>query len=108
MALAVMKYDLPAAEQVAAYNEKARTAWIPAVLRQPGLKEFRAYRNPYRITPEVMIHTEWDSLSSWLGWVESDDYATITEEMKGVGCANISVEVWDASPIIPEPLKPTG
>ena len=108
MALSILSWDLPPAEQIETYNEKARTSWIPSVLKQPGVKDFRAYRNPYQTSPQVMIHTEFDSLASWLKWVESEDYAAVVSDLRAVGCTNISAQVWGASPVLPEPLKPTG
>lgn len=107
MALSIISWDLPPEEQMATYNEKARTEWTPGVLRQPGVKEFRAYRNPHRTTPEVAVHVEWDNLTSWLKYVESEDYAKIVSGLRSVGCTNLSTEVWGASPVIPEPLKPS-
>lgn len=106
MALGILGWDLPPAEQIETYNEKARTAWIPSVLKAPGVKEFRAYRNPLHTTPQVVVHVELDSLASWLKWIESEDYATIVADLRAVGCTNISAQVWGASPIVPEPLKP--
>lgn len=108
MALGIMTWDLPPEEQIEAYSKKARTVWIPTVLKQPGLKEFRAYRNPSLTTPQVMVHTEWDSLGSWVQYVQSEAYATLMSDMRAVGCTNISAQVWDASPVVPEPLKPTS
>jgi heme-degrading monooxygenase HmoA len=108
MALSVMSWDLPPEEQIQTYNEKARTGWIPSVLRQAGVKEFRAYRNPYLTTPQAMVHIEWDSLASWLKYLDSEDYAKIVSELRGVGCTNISAEVWGSSPLLPEPLKPSS
>ncbi len=107
MALIITVWDLPPAEQIEAYNKRSKS-WVSTVLKQPGLKEFRAYRNPYRTTPEVMVHTEFDSLASCLKYIESEDYATINSEMQALGCTNLSVQLWGASPIVPEPLKPPG
>jgi len=78
------------------------------VLKQPGVKEFRAYRNPYRTTPHVMIHTEFDSMASWLKFAQSDDYATIISGVRSAGCTNIAAEPWDASPVVPEAIRPPG
>ena len=44
MALGILAWDLPPAEQMEAYNRKAGTELIPTVLKQPGLKEFRPAR----------------------------------------------------------------
>lgn len=38
MALGILAWDLPPEEQIETYNEKARTAWIPTVLKQPGAR----------------------------------------------------------------------
>jgi hypothetical protein len=91
MALAVLSWDLPlSAEQMKAYGEKAQSDWIPTVLKQPGVKEYRAYRSPTHTTPEVVSQTEFDSMNS----------------LMHTGVTNISAEIWDASPIAPEPLRP--
>ena len=107
MALAVMSWDLPSSpERMAAYAEQSRSNWIPSVLRQPGVKEFRAYRNPTLTTPEVVIHIEFDSMNSLVQYRASDDYSRIIRELRAAGATNISAETWDASPIVPETLRP--
>jgi len=107
MALGVLAWDLPPAERMEAYN-KMTAEWTAAVLKQPGVKEFRAYRNPYGTTPQVATHVEFDSLESWLKFIRSEDYASIADSLRAVGCTNLSAEVWDASPVIPEPLRPSS
>jgi len=108
MALGILNWDLPPPEQMGAYLEKARTKWIPTVLKQPGVKQFCAYRNPFKTTPEVVIHTEFDSLASWLKWIESEDYSVIVADIRAAGCTNLSAQILDASPVVPEPIKPPG
>ena len=106
MALHISAWDLPSnAKNLKAYNEKSK-GWVKTVLSQPGVKEFRAYRDPLRNSPTVMIHVEFDSLESIIRYVKSDDYQKITDEMIKLGCSNFSNEMWDGSPLIPEPLKP--
>jgi hypothetical protein len=107
MALGILAWDLPPAEQTEAYT-RSSGKWISLVLKQPGVKEFRAYRNPFGVTPEVITHAEFDSMSSWLAFVQSEDYASILADLRAVGCTNLVAEVWDAPPLAPEPLKPTG
>ena len=106
MALSIMMWDLPSEERIENYNQQARTVWIPSLLKQPGVKEFRAYRNPYHTAPQIMIHIEWDSLASWLKYVESEDYAAIVSGLRAAGCTEIEAEIWGASPVVPEPLRP--
>lgn len=108
MAMAILTWDLPPQEQMAAYAEKARTEWIPTVVRQPGVKEFRAIRNAFHTTPHVMTMTEYDSLTSALQFITSEDYARVIEGLRGVGCTHISVQLWDVSPVTLEPIRPTG
>ena len=108
MALGIVSWDLPPAEQLEKYSEKSRNHWIPTLLKQPGVKEYRVYRNPFHTTPQVTGHLEFDKMESWLKFIESKDYAEIISGLRSMGCTNLSAEVWDASPIIPEPLKPPG
>lgn len=108
MALAIVTWDLPPQEKMAAYEEKARTDWIPTVVRQPGVKEFRGLRNALRTSPHVMSITEYDSLASALKFIETEDFARVMEGLRAAGCTNITVQLWDVSPVIPEPIRPGG
>ncbi len=105
MALGILAWDLPPAENLDAYVEGTKN-WIATVLKQPGVKEFRAYRNPLKVTPQIITYTEFDSMASWLAFIQSEAYAGIVADMRAVGCTNITAEVWDASPLVPQPLKP--
>lgn len=107
MALTIMSWDLPPADQIETYLEKSRTVWIPALLNQQGVKEFRAYRNPYNLSPQVMIHVEFDAMTSWLKYIQSDTYSSTMEDLRALGCTNQTLEVWDSSPIVPEPMRPS-
>ncbi len=106
MAMAILTWDLPPHEQMAAYNEKARTDWIPRVVRQAGLKEFRALRNAFHTSPHAMSITEYDSLAAALKFIETEDFAHVMEGLRAAGCTNITVQLWDVSPVVPEPIRP--
>lgn len=108
MALAILTWDLPPQEQMADYNDKARTEWIPAVLRQPGVREFRGLRNAFHASPHAMSITEYDSLASALKFIETEDFARVMEGLRAVGCTNITVQLWDVSPVTPKPIRPGG
>ena len=109
MALQILSWDIPLSEeQLKLYGEKAKAEWIPTVLKQPGVKEFRAYRNPSLTSPQVVIHTEFDSMNSLTRFFASDDYSMIIGSLRATGVTNISAETWDASPIVPEPLRPSS
>lgn len=107
MALIVITWDLPPAEQIDSYNEKS-SSWISMVLNQPELGQFRGYRNAFRTTPMAMIHLEFDSLASCLKFIESEDYALLEYEMRASGVTNMGVQLWSPSPVIPQPLSPTN
>lgn len=108
MAMAILTWDLPPQERMGTYAEKARTEWIPAVLRQPGVKELRGLRNAFHASPHAMTITEYDSLASALAFIETEDFARVMEGMRAVGCTNVTVQLWDVSPVTPEPLRPAG
>ena len=106
MALYISAWDLPSNEEnLKAYNQKAKD-WIKIVLSQPGVKEFRGYRDPLRNSPVVMIHIEFDNLESIIKYLKSEDFKKTNSEMLKLGCSNFSNEMWDGSPLIPEPLRP--
>ena len=106
MAMAILTWDLPPQEQMAVYNEKARTDWIPTAVRQPGVKEFRALRNAFHASPQAMSITEYDSLAAALKFIETEDFARVMEGLRAAGCTNITVQLWDVSPVVPEPIRP--
>lgn len=106
MALYISAWDLPDdPELLKQYNVKAKD-WVAMILRQPGVKEFRAYRDPLMNTPSVMIHIEFDSLESIVRYLKTNDFSQAYAEMSALGCMNFTNEMWDGSPLIPEPLKP--
>lgn len=109
MPLQILSWDLPIAEeQQKAYGEKAKTVWIPTALKQPGVTEFRAYRNPTLTSPQVTIHIEFDRMDALMQFVASEDYSMIMDGLRATGATNISVEIWDTSPVVPEPLRPAN
>ena len=109
MALQVMSWDLPVAlERPKAYGEKTKTDWIPTILKQPGVQEFRGYRNPNMVSSEVIIHIKFDSMSSLIQYLASEDVHRILADLKASGATNLATEIWDASPIVPDQLRPCG
>jgi heme-degrading monooxygenase HmoA len=106
MALGIMTWNLPAAGPSAEYAERARTSWIPTVLAQPGVKEFRGYRHPAGDHLKVLVETEFESSEQAQQWMKSADYARIKAELADLGATDIADETWDTSPLLPEPLHP--
>ncbi|GIU99006.1 MAG: hypothetical protein KatS3mg014_0622 [Actinomycetota bacterium] len=108
MAMAIVSWDLPPRELMGAYEERARTDWVPTVLRQPGVEEFRALRNAFRTSPQAMTITVYDSLAAALRFPGTEDFARVMEDMRAAGCTNVTMQLWDVSPLVPEPLRPAG
>jgi len=112
MAMVTLNWDLPQGKKYDAYiddvyfADEGRTAWIPRMLKQPGCKELRAFRNPLCTTPQVLVLYEMDNLESCLTFIKSKDYNLFMDELRRDGCTNISVLLWGVSPLVPEPLKP--
>jgi hypothetical protein len=104
----MVTWDLPPGERLAIYNETVQTEWLRSVLQQPGVKEVRAYRNPHYTTPQVLVHVEFDSLRSWQVYLVSESYAGLMFELRAVGCSHIAVQVWEPSPLVPEPVTPAS
>jgi len=106
MALYISSWDIPTDEAlIKKYREKSK-GWAALVLGQPGVKEFRAYRDPLKNSPSVMIQVEFDNLESLIKYVKSEAYNRVTIEMINLGCSGFVNEMWGASPLMPEPLRP--
>ena len=106
MPLLVLTYDLPPSRAISAYADSARKAWIPSVLRQPGVVEIRAYRNATSTRPDVMTHVEFDSVQAVEGYLGSRQYSSVVMGLTSAGCTNIAAQVWNPSPVAPGPLRP--
>ena len=106
MALGVMTWQLPATGPSDQYAERARASWIPTVLSQPGVKEFRGYRTQGEDFLLVRTETEFTSMESAQQWMDSTEYARLKGELAEHGATEISVETWDASPLLPDALRP--
>ena len=108
MPLLMLTYDLPQAAASGAYVEKARSVWIPSVLRQPGVLEIRAYRYATNIKPDVMTHVDFDSVQAVELYLSSRQYSTVISGLTATGCSNIAAQVWNPSPIAPDPIRQEG
>jgi heme-degrading monooxygenase HmoA len=92
-------------QQQEAYLQWARKT-IGAILQQPGIIEFRAYRN-VMISPEVRTTSVWETLADWAHFAESTTWQELLQEMRTYA-TNIRVELWGPSSVVPEPLRPGG
>ncbi len=105
MALAIYTFDLPLAAGRLQDYERMGQEWVPRVLRQPGVVEFRAYRHPHAISPQVMVQVEFDSLVALDRWHASPEYHEVLGDFLLAGCRIVAVDVWDASPVVPRPVR---
>jgi hypothetical protein len=88
-------------------DQQAYQAWakntIAALMRQPGLVEFRAYRNILG-TPQVRTTIEWQSLADYEKYWQGA-WQPVETELRTMA-TNIRVELWGPSPVVQEPLRP--
>ena len=105
MALAIYTFDLPLPTGSLRDYERAGQERILRLLDQPGVREFRAYRHPFGIAPQVMVHIEFESLAAIENWHASAAYHEVLSDLLREGCRNILIDVWDNSPVVPTPLS---
>ena len=98
-----LSYDLLQGIDQKAYGEWALKA-VGAVLKSPGLIEFRANRNILG-SPQVRSTSLWRSLADWANYNETDEWRQLETEFRGF-ITNLRVEIWGPSPVMPEPARP--
>ena len=101
---AVLLYDLERGIDLQAYVAWAKKT-IAAVLKAPGVVEYRALRNLMG-SPQVRSITVFRTLADWEKFAESEVWKTAEMELRTKFAAVIHIELWGPSPIVPEPLKP--
>ncbi|MBN2266119.1 MAG: antibiotic biosynthesis monooxygenase [Candidatus Aminicenantes bacterium] len=104
MVESVLLYDLERGVDLQAYAAWAKKT-IAAVLKAPGIVEFRAYRNILG-SPQVRSISVWKTLADWANFGESDVWKAAEAELRTQFASVIRYEVWGPSPVAPEPLKP--
>lgn len=77
---------------------------IGAILKAPGIVEFRAYRNVLG-TPQVCTTSVWKTVADWGHFAQSAEWQALEPELRSF-VTNIRVELWGPSPVVPEPLRP--
>lgn len=95
-------YDLQTGVDVDRYAKWAKQA-AATIVRQPGLVELRANRNLLG-GPQIRTTTCWASICDWARFAEGP-WAKMEQELRTFA-TNLKVEVWTASPVLPEPLHP--
>ncbi len=104
MVLYVMKWDiLP--DKVEAYMKWTEGA-IQRTLAVPGVAEFRAYR-PTTGASQVVVTYEFDDMATWAAWQTHEDTQKVLDELRTLA-ANVTIELWGPSPVVPKPIRPGG
>jgi len=93
-----LRYDIDQ-KVYAAFVKKA----IDAELHAPGFVELRAHRNVLG-SPQVRVTHVWKSLADWVKFVDSPESRALDTEFRSF-VANIEVQIWGPSPVMPEPLR---
>ena len=86
-----------------AYGDFANNS-ISAILKAPGIVEFRAHRNMLG-SPQVRSTAVYRTLADWASFTDSDKWRHLEAELRNFA-TNIRVEVWGPSPVLPEPVSP--
>jgi hypothetical protein len=108
MSLLVHTWDMPQDRKGRAEYELVGQESIPIVLKQPGVREFRAYRNPLGATPQVMVHVEFEEDAYLHQFLASYVHQEIVGDLIRVGVRNFRTEVWSGSPVVPRPMRADG
>lgn len=86
-----------------AYGEWAKET-VGKMLKASGLVEFRAHRNVLG-SPLVRSTAVWQTLADWANYTDSDEWRALDAELRAFA-ADIRIEIWGPSPILPEPVRP--
>jgi antibiotic biosynthesis monooxygenase (ABM) superfamily enzyme len=101
MILYILKWDI-IPEKVDTYLE-----WTGPALRRSlsvsGVIEARAYR-PMAGSSQVAIIYEFPDFDAWSNWFNDHKVQTVFEELFELA-TNVYREVWEPSPIFPEPFR---
>jgi len=101
MAVIVITLDPPSGEQAKAYFHWAMDKLENETSKLPGVTGVRAYQDPAKSTPQVMLLYEFDSLQSAWNYVHSDTWGRVTAEAREQGATNLGYRVWDGFPGMP-------
>lgn len=99
----VHKYDVLANADPQRYAELMKKV-VAALLRAPGLMEIRANRNLLG-SSEVRATSVWERLADWEAARETEELMALEAESRRY-VTGMSVELWESSNLLPQPLRP--
>ena len=98
-----ISYDLAAGIDQQAYVELAKKV-VGSFLKADGIVEFRANRNLLG-SPRVRATCVWESLDRWARYSETTEFQVLWDDLQNY-VTDPKVDVWAASPVIPDPIRP--
>jgi hypothetical protein len=99
----VQTFDLLPDVDPQAYAELAKRT-LATLVRAPGLVEIRANRNLLG-APQIRVTTVWERLGNWEAARESRELTELETESRR-HMTNVRAEIWGASQLLPEPVRP--
>ena len=105
MAFIVARWDLPGTSEAQEKYAAKAPEWLNITLTFPGFVATRILRNPYNATPQVCAVQEFESLERAQAWMISQENANLNADMRAHGCSNMTMELWDTSPLAPNLLR---
>ena len=91
-------------ETVKEYMKFSKEVSLPYWMSLPGLTEFGGYRDD--ATGKVLLTIKFESYKAWGKAMDNPKTLEIGEKFRSY-TKGMSWKLWGASPIIPEPLKPS-
>ncbi len=99
----VLKYDIYP-EKTEAFLKWAKESAIPRILKIPGLVEFCSYR-PVTGPNQVASTYFFKDAAAVAAWLAHPEFDKMTTELRSYA-TNVNGELWNPSPVVPEPLRP--
>lgn len=86
----------------------AYLAWVEAAIEKTlavsGPTELRAFR-PVAGESQVVVTYEFPDFDAWSTWFDHEQIQTVFSELFTL-TSNVERELWEPSPIVPEPVHP--
>lgn len=89
-------------------KEEKYEEWVPAAINRtlqiPGVVEFRAYR-PMAGESQVVAIYEFPDFDSWELWFNHPVVQGAFSDLFKL-CLDVTREIWEPSPYVPDPIRP--
>ena len=79
---------------------------IQRTVAVPGVVEFRSYRpmsGPWR----YLVTYEFADLGAWAAWYDHEETQKVLDELHTLAL-DVTRELWGPSPVVPQPIRPSG